>query len=302
MYNGREIKSSKVIGVQEKYFCIEPEKARELLSQTKGMKPAKRGIDRRAYLIGDYAVLSTSRLKLRNVATRDDDLAYLDELIETLMRLREQGVAVVPILGYCFDPDSRDGAGYIFQPRAKGEELYDDAVLVKYYVWAQKKRGKVYLSSKTNAKEYILSRTSFISKIPQEHFDKFISDMIVLADNDLLIDSTGKSNFFYDAAAGFQFIDIDSHTDYKYGLAAERIDGKEEAAYSGFAPCHLAAGTAAFAHIALDKKAISKLGDEALRQLAQDNRVIFEKCRTAMLHNGIPEEQLERSLAMLKFF
>ena len=37
----------------------------------------------------------------------------------------QQGVAVVPILGYCFDPDSENGNGYIFQLRAKGEEFWE---------------------------------------------------------------------------------------------------------------------------------------------------------------------------------
>jgi len=269
----------------EKYFYIEPEKARELLRQTQGMQPAKRGIDSHVFLIGEYAVLTTSRIKLRNVATRDDDLAYFDELIETLMRLREQGVAAVPILGYCYDPDSEDGTGYIFQPRAKGEELYDDAVMQAYKV-----RKSAYLSSDIDPKPYILSRTHFISRVPQEHFDKFISDILVLLDHDILIDSNGKSNFFYDEKAGFQFIDLDSHTDYKYGLAAHRYDSKEICAYNGFVPCHYA----------LDKKALKRLGKQELQQLARDNGIIFEKCKAAMLRNGISEEQLKKSLKTLK--
>ena len=236
--------------MKEKYFFIEPEKARELLSQAKKMKPAKHGIDSRVYLIGEYAVLTTSRIKLRNVATRDDNLAYFDELIETLMRLQEQGVGVVPILGYCYDPDSENGNGWIFQPRAKGEELYDDALM--------KKRSK----------KYMLARTNDIAQAPQAHYDKFIRDMLILFDHDILIDFHGKSNFFYDETAGFQFIDLDSHTDYKYGLAAQKHDAKQLACIYGFTP------------------------------VACNNRTIFEKYRTAILNNGIPEEQLNRSLEL----
>jgi hypothetical protein len=273
--------------VKEKFFRIEPEKARELLSQTQGMQAAKRGIDSHAYLIGDYAVLTTGRLKLRNVATRDDDLAYLDELIGTLMRLREQGVGVVPILGYCYDPDSENGNGYLFQPRAKGEELYDDVVMQAYYV-----RKSAYLSSDVDAKAYILSRTNSISQAPQEHFDKFMGDILILLDNDILIDFNGKSNFFYDDTAGFQFIDLDSHTDYKYGLAAHKYDSKFICACNGFVPCHFA----------LDKRAVKKLGKDESRQLARDNQIIFEKCKTAMLRSGVTEEQLKNSLKTLQIF
>lgn len=288
--------------MKEKYFYIKPEKAKELLTQTKEMKAVKRGIDSHVYLIGEYAILTTERIKLRNVTTRDDDLAYFDELIKTLMCLREQGISVVPILGYCFDPDSKNGNGYIFQQRAKGEELYDDAVMNEYYVWGQNNPSSRYLSSDIDAKEYILFRTNLISKVPQKHFDKFIKDILVLLDNDVLIDFNAKSNFFYDDTMGFQFIDIDSHTDYKYGLVEHKFDSKEICSYYGFVPCHFAIGTKVLSHLAFDEKAISKFDDKEVQQLAWDNSTIFEKCKTAMLNNGISEEQLNNSLEMFRVF
>ncbi len=285
--------------MEEKYFYIEPETARALLSQMKEMKAAKRGIDKHAYLIDEYAVLTASKIKLRNVTTRDDDLAYFDELIKTLMDLKEQGIGVVPILGYCVEPDSENGNGYIIQSRAKGAELYDDSVMKEFYVG---KPHLAYLSSDTDAKEYVISRTNLISRAPQTHFDKFINDIIVLLNNDILIDFNGKSNFFYDDTEGFQFIDLDSHTDYKYGLAENKMDGKEIAAYYGFTPCHYALGTKVLPGLALDENAISRIGDEKLLQLAMDNKTIYEKCKTALLNNGLPEEQLCNSLAILKLF
>ena len=285
--------------MEEKYFYIEPETARALLSQMKEMKAAKRGIDKHAYLIDEYAVLTASKIKLRNVTTRDDDLAYFDELIKTLMDLKEQGIGVVPILGYCVEPDSENGNGYIIQSRAKGAELYDDSVMKEFYIG---KPHFAYLSSDIDAEEYAVSRTNLISKVPQNHFDKFIRDIIILLNNDILIDFNGKSNFFYDNTEGFQFIDLDSHTDYKYGLAENRMDGKEIAAYYGFTPCHYAVGTMVLPDLALDEKAISVIGDEKLHQLAVDNKIIYEKCKTALLNNGLPEEQLCNSLAILKLF
>lgn len=283
----------------EKYFYIEADKARELLSKIKDIKPDKRGVDGRVYLIDEYAVLFSERIKLRNVTTRDDDLAYFDELIKTLMNLHKQGVSVVPILGYCCDTESENGSGYIFEQRAKGEELYDDAIMKEYYVWAQNDPDGVYLSSDTDARNYIISRTNYISRIPQKHFDKFIKDIIILLDNDILIDFMGKSNFFYDETEGFQFIDIDSHTDYKYGLSENKIDSRLICAYNGFVPCHIAAGSKVLPQLALDEKAVSALADNELQRLKQDNRIIFEKCRTAMLSNGVSEEQLNESLKIL---
>lgn len=70
------------------------------MSDIKDMKPSARGSDKHTYLIGDFVVLTVSRLKLRNVTTRDDDLVYYDELINALMVLYNNGVAVVPTLGY----------------------------------------------------------------------------------------------------------------------------------------------------------------------------------------------------------
>ena len=141
-----------------------------------------------------------------------------------------------------------------------------------------------------------------ISKVPQKHFDKFIRDIIVLLNNDILIDFNAKSNFFYDETEGFQFIDLDSHTDYKYRLVENKMDGKEIAAYYGFMPCHFAVGTKVLPNHALDEKAISIIDDEKLLQLAADNKTIYEKCKTALLNNGISEEQLSNSLTLLKLF
>lgn len=191
--------------MEEKYFYIEPETARALLSQMKEMKAAKRGIDKHAYLIDEYAVLTASKIKLRNVTTRDDDLAYFDELIKTLMDLKEQGIGVVPILGYCVEPDSENGNGYIIQSRAKGAELYDDSVMKEFYVG---KPHLAYLSSDMDAKEYVISRTNLISRAPQTHFDKFINDIIVLLNNDILIDFNGKSNFSMTIPRAFSLLTL----------------------------------------------------------------------------------------------
>ena len=87
--------------MKEKFVLINAETAHMLLERVKNMTPVHKGIDRQAYLFDDYAVLSTSRLKLRNVDVRDDDLRCFDDLIDRLIALWKTGVNVVPILGYC---------------------------------------------------------------------------------------------------------------------------------------------------------------------------------------------------------
>lgn len=164
MYNKDVLQKKECLGMmQEKYFYINPQKARELLLQVQGMQSDKRGLDNQVYLVDEYAVLATTKLKLRNYPTRDDDLVYYDELVQSLMRLKEQGVAVVPVLGYCYEPDSENGSGYIIQRRARGEELYDDARLKAFYAG---KECFSYLPSQVGDRQYLLERTNYISDVP----------------------------------------------------------------------------------------------------------------------------------------
>ncbi|MDE7054396.1 MAG: hypothetical protein K2O84_06215 [Oscillospiraceae bacterium] len=287
----------------ERFIYIEPVTAHKLLSNLKLIKPSARGCDKHAYLIGNYAVLTTSKLKLRNITTRDDDLAHYDELIKLLMDLYKNGVSVIPVLGYCYDPDSKDGDGYIIQQRAKGEELFDDAVMKAYYVWTQKNPENLYFyPNTTDAKSYILARTKFIAEVPQKHFNKFVSDTMILTNNDILIDFIGKSNFFYDKDCGFQFIDLDSHTDYKYGLCANKDEDNLAALLGCFTPCHLDVGTRAFEMRALDKQAMLAFNDVQIKQIKRNNMIIFEKCMCAIRNYGFSDNEISTALAYLKIY
>lgn len=285
----------------ENYIFIKPEIAHTLLECVREMQPEKRGIDRRAYLFTEYAVLATDRLKLRNVDVRDENLDYFHEIISALAELRKNKVGVVPILGYCYEVESEDGRGFIFQWRAKGKELYDDAVICHLEVWTQGKTD-VYLSSELDAIEYILSRTHVIAGIPQAHFDKFVHDILAILNRDILIDFWGKSNFFYDDEEGFQFIDLDSHTDWHYGLAPEPQNIEKLTALGGFAPCHFAVGTKTFAPIALVDQAFREVDEAYLKQFGKDNRAIFEKCLCALQKNGISKKVICETLRDIRFY
>ena len=284
-----------------KFFAIEEAKAFELIERTGKMMPANRGIDRRCFIVGEYAVLSTSRLKLRNVDVRDDKLSHLNDIIEKLLLLEREGVNVVPILGYCYDPDSMDGEGFLIELRARGAEMYDDAMICKFEAWTQD-NDEVYLKSDADCAEYITNRTRELALAPQAHYDKFIADMLEIMKRDILIDFMGKSNFFYDREAGFQFIDLDTHTDSHYGLCEDTISNKEVAAIGGFAPCHFAEGTSAFAPIALVPSALAELGEVRLAALAESNSLIFEKCLAALKANGVSDAVLDKTLQRLKVF
>ena len=249
-------------------------------------------------------MLSTGRLKLRNVATRDNGLAYLDEIIATLARLHAGGVAVTPILGYCLDENSADGEGFMFQQRAKGRELYDDAIISRFQLWTQN-ISEPYLSSDLSdeaAGEYLVARTEYLAGVPQEHFDKWISDMLRILREEIIVDCNGQSNFFYDERAGFQFIDLDAHNDYRYGITGVKPDAEEIACRAGYTPCHCALGTRAFAPRALADGALAKLGNGRTARLREANRAIFDMCHKALLNCGISEKKVAAGLEELKLY
>jgi hypothetical protein len=258
----------------EKYFGIDCDTSQQMIEATKNMINEKRGDNgfqnTKTFLFDEYAVLQTQNMNFRNVDTQDHDLKHLERLAVTLLDLKAQGVNVVPILAF----QSDDGNGYIIQPRARGAELYD--------------RDKIEASDK----EYVLERVKFISNAPQEHFDKFTEDALKIIDAGVIIDSAGKDNFFYDEAVGFQFIDLNAHFDYEYGLTDEKPQAKKLA----FIKCFLPLSHCPYPFVIMPKygemvsKLLFQLTDGEHASLKEHNKKIFEKCRTAAINNGISEE------------
>ena len=257
----------------EKYFGMDREFAQQLIEATKNMKHEKTGDNAfqntKVFLFDEYTVLQQDNLNFRNVYTADADLKHLENIAETLLSLQAQGVNVVPILAF----QSDNGNGYIIQSRAKGTELYD--------------RDKV----RALDKDYILERVELLSYVSQEHFDKFLSDTIkILVDASIIVDFFGKDNFFYDETIGFQFIDLNSHTGNVYGRKDHYIKPQAEHAIKVcFLPCYY------------DENILPKLTDKERILLGERNRKIFEKCRTALLNNRIPEEIINEVISSEKF-
>jgi hypothetical protein len=50
-------------------------------------------------------------------------------------------------------------------------------------------------------------------------------------DAGVIVDFVGKDNFFYHETIGFQFIDLNAHDDYEYGLSDKKAQGKQAALY-----------------------------------------------------------------------
>lgn len=85
-------------------------------------------------------------------------------------------------------------------------------------------------------------------------------------------------------------------------MADSRPDSKEIAAYYGFLPCHFSADTKLLPKLALNQTALLAMEEQELAQLVSANKVIFEKCKNALFHNGVSQEQINKALTMVKLF
>jgi len=258
----------------EKYFGIEPGIVQQLVMATMEMTNEKSGDNgfqsTKVFLFDKYAVLKMQNINFRNVTTKDTDLQYLENLAITLFDLQTKGANVIPILAF----QSDDGNGYIIQSRAKGAELYD--------------------RDKRSDKDYMLDRVELLSNVPQQHFDKFVADTIAITDAGVLIDFMGKDNFFYHESIGFQFIDLNAHHDFVYGLTDVKIQGKQVAVYGCFLPCCF--DTSPQYHDTVSTL-LAELTDRERTLLMGNNKNIFEKCKTAMLKNGITSQAIDEMIS-----
>lgn len=261
--------------LMEKYFGISRETAQGMIVATKDMVNAKSGDNgfqcTKTFLFDEYAVLQMKNINVRNIDTQDKDLKHLESISKTLLDLQTNGVNVVPILFFQSDDE---GDGYVIQPRAKGEELYD--------------------RHKLSDKDYVQERVLYLSNAPQKHFDKFVADTIKIINAGLLIDFMGKDNFFYHEAEGFQFIDLITHHDFIYGLDDEEPQGKRTAVRRCFVPCYF---DPAPQYRETVTKLLSELTGEERAVLMGHNKTIFIKCKTAMINNGITNEAIDEVIA-----
>ena len=273
----------------EKYYGIDSGSAAEKIAKLQTMKPFQHGTRARAFMFDDCVVLETKWLNFRNGGIRDEDMKHFDEIVRTLIRLHKQGAGVVPILGYRRVPKSAEGLGYVFMAKAKGVELWDDHVMELWNEASMECLANIYRESGDRAylertKQYILNQADRLAQAPQQHYDKFISDYFMLVREDIKVDAGARSNFFYDESIGFQFIDINSHTEYKYGLSDKRTLDKQEV--KGFCAC--------INRIAPNLRAA--MTDSEYAEIVENNIRIFQKTKSSMIKNGFTEEEIARLL------
>ena len=262
----------------EEYFALDCETVQHMITETRNMQNQKSGNngfqDTKVFLFDKYVVLKMRNINVRNVVTQDPDLAYLKQLSRTLLDLQAKGINTVPIFAFVSD----DGNGYIIQQKAQGTEVYDRNAIAD--------------------KDYVMRRVELLSKAPQAHFDKFIADAIVIMNTGVLIDFMGKDNFFYDENIGFQFIDLNSHSDYVYGIVAEKPAVDVIVTWCGFMPCYFDVNPTYSDTVT---KMLSEMTEHECALLNQFNQNIFEKCKVAMINNGISEDMINATIENERF-
>ncbi len=261
--------------MEERYFFITPEKARELIEHSKQIKTFKAGGNSRAFIVGNFVVLEA------NIHTKDlslyKDKKPLDVIIQKLHKLKQQGVSVVPILGYCYNlEEERDygdntyNEGYIIQEKAQGQELWDYDKMLGY---------KGNLSDKS--KKYIIERIRLLADAPQEHYDKFVLDYIAIEKENIMIDPSKTTNFFYDPKVGFSFIDLNHETKSKKEHELKDI-------------CFIRHCLIVCLSSLRQKELYT---EEELKQIEECNLMIFKKCKSALIKVGYSERFIEEALS-----
>ena len=262
----------------EKHFNIDPTLARELIDATTRMTNEKTGDNgfqaTKVFLFEEYAVLHMQNIDVRNVDTPDTDLRHLQRLADTLLHLHAQDVRVLPILSCTSD----GGSGYIIQQKAQGAELYDRNL--------------------TFDKDYVLARVAALSNAPQAQYDKLIADIITITEAGVLIDFMGKDNFFYHETLGFQFIDLNAHHDYEYGLTDQKPSAPLLAVWNGFLPCYY--DTAPHYRDTVST-VLPALTATQRATLQAHNQRIFDKCKQALRHNHIPDAMINETITNERF-
>ncbi|MBE5738985.1 MAG: hypothetical protein E7354_04590 [Clostridiales bacterium] len=185
---------------------IASEKMDELLSIATGTPVfTASGSNSKCFISGDYAVLKTSNI--------EGHTHNFDEIIEDLNDLSNNGVNVVRILGYAITEygkpyynGHRYDSGFIVQEKAPGRELLDPHKVPVSFDPAR---------NNPENRQYVLDYCTMLREAPQEHFDKFMSDLRKITDRKIMVDPSKLTNFFYDPEKGFSFIDLNFRTQEK---------------------------------------------------------------------------------------
>lgn len=166
------------------------------------------GLTSKCYYVGDYALLYGS-IELDAIELRK---ILIDKYIS-------QGVHIAPIIEYKADPNEKINTydkgnstisyqkGWTLQKRAKGSVIYKNWTKDNT-VNSIERFDEQIMDYCDNLNDY-MGIIRKIANAKQEQLDRFVYGNLKLAEREeLVIDYSKPTNFFYDEEEGFTFIDI----------------------------------------------------------------------------------------------
>ena len=267
----------------DKYFYIDKALAEQLIEQANSGKYEKGGTNSRVAILGDYAILKTGNIEVKNTDLFDNQTIPFDKVVEKVHALADVGVSVVPIIGYCYNENalsnygSRTYAkGYIIQQRAKGSELWQRRLLPSV----------VDRTATSEQKAYLIKRLEELASAPQSQYDKFISDLKAITDAGIKVDPK-KENFFYDAEFGFSFIDLNF-------FGEPLFERQSRTPHDNFIEYALVP------YNVFANRITNFTRDEA-QAVWRANTTILDKCVRALTNIGIDKADIDKVIAYRKY-
>lgn len=263
-----------------RYLFIDQNAAENLIHQSYNYKPIKTEDSKtKAYYVKNYIVLHKTNIPVADSNTLPTEEYYYDVMLK-LMKLYENKVSVVPILGYTINENTIKtidkgsdvyASGYVILAKQRGDELYSYDKMPNPFSL----ESTNYDSKKTN---YLFSRLKEISNIPQNHYDKYVSDFLKISKAGLKFDVYNQSNILYNKTSGFIFSNI-NHKLQKFKTESEF---NKSFIRNVFAVCC----------INFDySQALSATEKAELKEL---NTIVYGKCLSSLVSLGFKTEEIEQ--------
>lgn len=171
------------------------------IEEASSMPVSARGENSECYLFSDVALLYG---------------AYYEEHLKIMQRENEKlwsrGMMVPRVLEYRFTDENSNQKyreGWLLETRVKGKPLHQTCPFP--LIFRPTTREEVVYNYEKEAHNAMIYERELekLATAPQAHYDKFLSDMLVLGQHEsLCYDATYASNFQYDSKEGFGFVDL----------------------------------------------------------------------------------------------
>ncbi len=263
----------------DRYLYINPELAESLICQSYNNNPIKNDDTiNKYYNIKNYIIAHKNNILLADNKTLPTEEYYFD-VMNLLMKLYDDDVFVQPILGYAINEQSIKttetgdvvGTGYVVYAKQKGEPLYLYNKMPNPFNLEDSKEENKKI-------DYLLETLTKISKIQQEHYDKFAEDLQKIIKSELIFDAYNQSNILYNKDRGFIFTNIN--------FKQSSTKSQEEYNRCFIRNC--------LSLCCINFEYTQTISDTIKNQLKNLNKIVYEKCLSALYKLNINSDDIEK--------